>query len=261
MGTSCSGGARVTQFIAGNCCSFSFSSSSSPLSAIWCSHKMWGVGHQHRTLPGDRDRSKPPAQREGSPNPPGVGSEGAQPSPCPARLSLGSPVLAELALQCPGQVATKAGLFLPGRAALQSPGNVGSSRDPSKGLFLGTLRWAGLSAPQHHIGSAGQVSAWWSHVLCPCHCTNPPSHCRLCPWGCSDAPQGVVAVIWGRSGDTEAGTEPNLRTAPLPSFSLGVFTPLSSQSAAHGGFFAVRFSRIHVWRRCPSTECPSMGSQ
>lgn len=168
--------------VTGSCCSSSFSSSSSSLSAICCIRGMWGVGYQHwrghQTLPGDRDRSQPPSTERGLPKSPHGEIRGgaAEPLPCQA-LSLGSPVLAvPWRVGRAGQAATKAGLSLLGRAA--PTGNVGNSSDPSTGLFQQeTLRWAGLSDPQDHVGStgpcAGQVGAWWRHILCPCDCTNP----------------------------------------------------------------------------------------
>lgn len=210
----------------------------------------------------------PPAQSEGSPNLPVVGSEKAQPSPCPARLSLGSPVLAELAQQCPEEWAglvrwqPKPGFSCQEGRLSKAQGMLDTAVIPAKdhfGLFQQeTLGWAGLSAPQDPTGRAGQVGACWRLILFPgmapvlyltfTQQVLPPKGSWLC----------FGDVLWPPRAWGQSPASRQHHSIPFP----WVFLPLSLPKMLHMGvFFAVNFCRIHVWHGCPCTECPSMGSQ
>lgn len=86
-----------------------------------------------------------------------------------------------------------------------------------------------VPAPQHRV-RAPQIPPWWDQRGLS------PARLSLGTTRGSDAPQGVVMCFGDVLVTQRLGTEPNLQTAPLPSFFLGIFSPLSSQNAYHGVF-------------------------
>lgn len=84
-------------------------------------------------------------------------------------------------------------------------------------------------SPQHRV-RAPQIPPRWDQRRLS------PARLSLGTTRGSDAPQGVVMCFGDVLVTQRLGTEPNQQTAPLPSFSFGVFAPLSSQNAYHGVF-------------------------